>query len=274
MTPRYKRKLVTPQLAEKWLKNNEGNRPCRPMHVGNLAGALRRGEYIENGDPIMFAPDDTLLNGQHRLMAIVQSGVSVWMLIARNVPPETMQVIDTGKARSGADALKVHGVGGPVHQVAAVARMHMTFEATGDPRGQGVQFTNVQVVAFVDNNPYAVESAKFATQRANRTPLFPRGYIGWLHFAIGEGKQHEAIDFFHGIITGEDLGKTDPRRFVREWIIRNGTTDDTRTFRDRKMYLLCKSWILWREGKPATRISMTSKDLEPATRREAVYANI
>jgi len=63
---------------------------------------------------IAFGPDGTLLDGQHRLWAICMSGISVEMFVWRDVEPQSMMAIDSGKARSLADILNIAGENGDV----------------------------------------------------------------------------------------------------------------------------------------------------------------
>src|SRR5690606_33959034 len=88
---------------------NRRNRPIRRTWVQTLAGAMERGEWRENGDTLKFAHNGTLLDGQHRLAAIVLSGRPQWMLIARNVPDDAFSTIDRGSRRTAADALALLG---------------------------------------------------------------------------------------------------------------------------------------------------------------------
>jgi hypothetical protein len=100
---------VSPALAARWLERNESNRTVREGRVNALAEAMRRGEFVVTGDTIKFAPDGRLLDGQHRLWAVLESGVTVQMLVAYNIAPEAQVVMDTGAARKFADTLKWKG---------------------------------------------------------------------------------------------------------------------------------------------------------------------
>jgi hypothetical protein len=77
-------------------------------HVDYLAGCISRGEWLLTHQGIAFAPDGRLLDGQHRLMAIVKSGLPVQIQVSMGVQPDTFDVIDTGSVkRSASDVLHV-----------------------------------------------------------------------------------------------------------------------------------------------------------------------
>lgn len=100
---------ITPALAAEYLKANTANRPCSPNRVADLAGAMRRGEWMDNGDAVRFSKDGVLLDGQGRLKACVSSGVSFRTLVVRDLPREAFKTMDIGKKRNVADMLAIEG---------------------------------------------------------------------------------------------------------------------------------------------------------------------
>lgn len=72
--------LVTPEMAVKLLNGNEDNRKLRPSVVREYAIYMQSGQWRENGETIAITKKGTLLNGQHRLHAVIASGVSVKMV--------------------------------------------------------------------------------------------------------------------------------------------------------------------------------------------------
>lgn len=99
--------LITPEVAAEYLANNyESNRPVRKTYVSTLAQSMLDGEFVSmNGQTIVLGADDgKLYDGQHRLMAIVQSGVAQEMLVARvDGGIGTYMTLDAGTPRRVAD---------------------------------------------------------------------------------------------------------------------------------------------------------------------------
>lgn len=91
---------VTPKLAEEWLKRNVNNRKLDRSLVARLAADFSSGHYTQTHQGAAFDTDGNLVDGQHRLHAIVASGVTVRMLVTRGLKPEARAKIDTGNARS------------------------------------------------------------------------------------------------------------------------------------------------------------------------------
>ena len=99
---------VTPQQAEAWLKGNTLNRDLRAAAVKKYARAMAAGQWELTPDGISFSPSGRILQGQHRLHAIVKSGCTVMMRVTYNVPESAYAKLDTGvirnlQDRTGAD---------------------------------------------------------------------------------------------------------------------------------------------------------------------------
>lgn len=92
--PRTSAVDVTPALARQMLRTNVGNRPVDPAKVDGMAQMMTRGIYTRR-KPITFV-NDILTDGQHTLLAIIKSGVTVRLKVehktlspgARRAPKE------------------------------------------------------------------------------------------------------------------------------------------------------------------------------------------
>lgn len=124
-----RRTQVSPKLAAKWLDASAGvkQRTIRQARVDKLIHAIQSDQWRVTHQGIALASDGYVIDGQHRLTAIVRSGETVEMLVTYNADPETFDVIDTGAARSPADALKIEGFGN-VNILAAAVRAVLTYD--------------------------------------------------------------------------------------------------------------------------------------------------
>lgn len=98
---------VTPDLAKEYLTLNKENRPLSQTKVDEWAKEMKQGKWRQTHQGIAFDWDGNLLDGQHRLAAIVASGRTVKLMITANLDPETYRVIDDGMARDSKDLLVV-----------------------------------------------------------------------------------------------------------------------------------------------------------------------
>jgi len=104
---------LTPELAAKYLTSNHKNRTLRPELIDKYAKDMRDGLWIENGDTIRFDIKGRLLDGQHRLHAIIKSGVTIDAWICEGLPEKAFAFIDLGKKRTAGDALSFKEVVDP-----------------------------------------------------------------------------------------------------------------------------------------------------------------
>lgn len=108
---------IGPDTAEDLLKGNVGNRKLSPGAVARYAAAMRKGDWKTSPEPLIFAPNGRLLNGQTRLHAIKSTGVPQRFLCVFGVSEDVFSVLDRGRPRSFADAHQVP------KRVAEVARL-------------------------------------------------------------------------------------------------------------------------------------------------------
>lgn len=117
--------LITPEKAREYMKGNTYNRPLSKACVDALADQMRRGQWKMNGEPIIFSGSGKLLDGQHRLAAVIRSGTSVEMAVARGVDEDAFVTIDTGKGRTAGDVFAIAGIKCYNNISAGIARFGM-----------------------------------------------------------------------------------------------------------------------------------------------------
>ena len=120
---------ITPAMAERWLKNNFINRPIRWDTVKAYARDMVNGVWVLTHQGLAFNDEDHLIDGQHRLHAIIMAGVTVQMMVTFGLPSKingkevtTMDAVDRGATRSVGDQLSIqHGLknGGIIAAVCA-----------------------------------------------------------------------------------------------------------------------------------------------------------
>lgn len=98
---------ITPSMAARWLEGNTHNRPVNQGHVERLAREIKAGRWRLTHQGIAFSPGGVLLDGQHRLWAIVMADVQVTIRVFFNEPPENVEYLDGGLLRSAADRMSL-----------------------------------------------------------------------------------------------------------------------------------------------------------------------
>ena len=101
------RRFILPPEAESILSRMAGNRKRRKTYVDTLAADMREGRWVDTHEPIAMSVDGNLIDGQHRLAAVVLSGVGQWFWVAVYDTHQTAigLPIDRGVQRNNADLL-------------------------------------------------------------------------------------------------------------------------------------------------------------------------
>jgi hypothetical protein len=102
---------MTPEWAKEILStHNKSNRPVKNTAVAKLLKAIQNGEWRLTHQGIAFDWHGNLIDGQHRLIAISKSGITVPVLVTTNCDPSIFIACDIGTARTSSDVLSVNGV--------------------------------------------------------------------------------------------------------------------------------------------------------------------
>ena len=103
--------VITKELADALLALNTHNRTVVRARVERLKTALVRGLWVVDGSAIRIGMDGVLYDGQHRLLAISETGISAETVVVTGMDRSARRFIDTGISRSPKDAYEMaHGV--------------------------------------------------------------------------------------------------------------------------------------------------------------------
>lgn len=100
--------VVTPEMATKWLEGNTHNRGVSDKWVSELAADMKGGRWRQSHQGIAFDDDGQLIDGQHRLFAVIEAETPVLMQVTRGLPIETQMVVDAGRKRTVLDVMKIN----------------------------------------------------------------------------------------------------------------------------------------------------------------------
>jgi len=243
--------IITPKQAKDWLENNTHNRKLRTHQVAAMVRDIQAGNWNWNGDSIKFADDGTLLDGQHRLHAIVESGQPIESLVIRGLAKTTQATMDTGTKRSGADMLKLNG---EKHYttLAAGLRACILWDAGMRNMGGGNRVTtNSDLMDYLEAHPemrdYVDTYSKL--QRGLHIPAS----VGVTAIKLfTEIDPEDAKYFFERLASDEGHYRGDPIYEARRALKDNAdTTSNTRASRTStwKMAIVIKAWNKFRNGE-------------------------
>jgi hypothetical protein len=99
---------ISPDQAAEYLKFNKGNRRVVKSQVKFLAATIRNNEWVLTHQGIAFDENGKLVDGQHRLFAIIEAGATVPMVVTRGLDQyKAFLVTDIGRMRNTADLFNI-----------------------------------------------------------------------------------------------------------------------------------------------------------------------
>lgn len=254
-----KSERITPTRAEEMLNGNIHNRDLRDTHVAYLANEIVTGQWQQNGETIKFAPDGTLLDGQHRLWAVIESKTAVTSLVAYNVPPESFATIDVGLKRTAGDTLKVSGEKHPT--VLANAAIAMIKIGRGAMLG-GPAVPNHQVKEVLEANP-GLRDCVAPVKQAKLHRLLPTGLGVAFYYLFSQKDAALAASWAAAVGSGLGLERENPFYQLREILIKNASSK-AKLSRDYIVPITIKAWNLSRDGRSSKQLKWVKGEKFPA----------
>ena len=213
---------ITPDIARQWLERNPINRKLSQAHVRRIAQAIQNREWAMNGEAIKFNCDGTLLDGQHRLLAVIECGIPVQSLVITGISSDAQGTMDLGRTRSLVDFLRMDGVTNAVvcaSIVTMVNRVEATWRAQTEGRiGNTWDWSPVTVGSH--RSRYHSEAERFTqaslhAMQLNGVLKFPRSSLGALAYFAEQLHPDEWSYFVESVKTGENLSHGDPALALR-----------------------------------------------------------
>lgn len=264
--------MVTKAVAEAILSLNTGNRNVTEGWVDELARRMQAGEWMNTGEPIILSRDGVLNDGQHRLLAVIQSGQSVKMDIRFGVDREAFRVTNTGKSRTPANVLSVLGYKHTTRLAATaviliryrrmLARSAESGEAPtilGEMRG-GYNASHLQVVNFIKEAPALAEMVRKGPTNVERK--ISNAHIDAATFLSRLHDEEAASEFWPVFGSGVTSDVSHPARLLRERLLRDLMTK-LRMPPDDKLALALKAWLMFKQGRRVTELRFRGGNHSP-----------
>jgi hypothetical protein len=251
---------ITPDLALDWLSANTHNRVLREARAQSLADAIRRGEWVLNGDAIRFSEDGTLLDGQHRLWAIAEAEMTVRSVVVRGLPRETQDTMDHGARRSLSDVLTLRGESSTM--VLAASVNYWWRYKNGYVRTPSKRPTVAQAIATLDAHPMLRESGSVLSRARSRFRVQTGPWTtSWYEF---HSLDHDAAEtFFDRLLDGIGLEEGSPILAMRRWLERQNANQagGVRYTSTMLHALLIKAWNAYVRGDHVSQLSWRATGL-------------
>lgn len=267
--------LITPEIAGQWLAElNTHNRNMSPARVDGHVLDMKADNWYFIGDTIRFSalPDGTtvLIDGQHRLAAIVKSGTAQHYIVVRGLGLEAQEATDTNKVRTVANTLTLRGKHGgrlwaDENTVAAIGRRLLLWDGADFvpammlPRGAGGgsgggTMTKQQQLDYIDVHADEIEEATKVARKAKGGEFNVSITVIGAAWAILARVDRLGADTFivENLIQGLHVdAEKHPARALRRRLTRR---DQYAPSHGVGFWLILKAWNHWREGDQIDRL--------------------
>lgn len=213
---------ITPSHAQQMLRLNKQNRPVSKSTVKNYSDKMKRGEWLLTGEPLIFSNTGLLLNGQHRLTAVILSGISIEALVVYGADPAVFIALDQGKTRCTGDVFAIEGEK-DYNKLAAACRTAFTIQQAeaSDNKVRSVFSlvpSTAQLQDYLDRNR---EIRHWVSRSSKLTGMVESGLISGLLYLFSLSNKEAAEVFADRLIDGAGLPVKHPILVLREKLLVN-----------------------------------------------------
>lgn len=196
---------MTPALASHYLSNNPSNRPVSPKRVSQFAAMMANGQWALNGETVVISATGRLLDGQHRLAAVLEYGSAVPMLVVTGALDSTFSTIDIGAKRSAGDILAMSGYRNTNILGAAAGTIYRLFHSLMG----NTTVPAPSILAVAERYPSLSHWAG-RTDATNRILSGAALTAGCVYLETIARRPDLAEELYYGVKTGEDLTRGNP----------------------------------------------------------------
>lgn len=253
---------ITPQMAQQWLEfSNFDNRRIEERAVDKIARDIKAGKWVFDGNPIRFDKNDNVIDGQHRLRAIIRAGKSIEALIIRNIEDKAKNTIDTGRSRSTADILHFNGQINTA-ALSSVGRLVVGWEeyqgnmSEWSGKGGKKQLSTQELLEAIRMRPRIINATQMAVSLRNTQRLLGISVTGLCYYIFSKIDNITCDNFFQQLEKGTNIPAGSAILALRNVFIVGDSRlkivqgGGSRRWAAYKTALAIKAWNAYRKNKP------------------------
>lgn len=247
---------ITPEIAYEALTHREDTlqRNLRPSAVRDYATEMKAGRWTYNHQGICFDVNGGIVDGQHRMHAVVESGVSILQNCSFGAPAATLDegafgTVDIGRKRTAGDIFYMHGV--KSSKVAATVtrrvwqynlRSSADHPMEGSPR---LRTPNETYEYYKALDPDRVHNSVLHYYRLKNNRIPEMGAVSALHYVASTIDPDLAEDFFTSLGTGSNLAPRSIVKKLRDFLLVSGKSLRHEYVQE----LVTRAWNAMRTGR-------------------------
>lgn len=212
------RVIVTPACASRALAVNTGNRFVRLSNLDYLSNLIKIGEWRDDHNHgITFSDKGRLIDGQHRLMAVVKASRPVIMRVDTGTDDDLRQHFDTGAARTMFDRVDFSDNRSLNKKVTEVisAWLRMKVQCA---RKMPISVVQAAYAQWSDEATY-IGQFIMSNQKKETSKRVIRSSVLAAIMEVMRKDREFGIEFLNSVIFPD--GEIQPARALREWMLKN-----------------------------------------------------
>ena len=254
--PFFESVLVRPEMAKKMLDTLIKNRVINWKRVHLYAEEMKAGRWRLNGEPIKMNDKKQVLDGQHRLLAIMEAGVSVWLTIASDIETDAFATMDSGYTRKASQVYRMQNIKNATIVCGIVARKDETektgFYYSGGHSRDKLGTNEGLLMKFYEDVEGYGEAASIAQHCHQKLHMFPPTFLGSIFYYLRHTGKYEYIeceDFFKTLHTLGD-NKVQQAAVLRDLVLKKQVNNAAKLKPEYSWCLIAKAWNKYVKGEP------------------------
>lgn len=249
---------ITPAKAQEYLNMSGGNRNISKAVVNSYAITMKSGKWLLNGEAIVFDLDGVLLNGHHRLHAVIKAGVPIQSFVTRGVEHESYTTFDCGRHRTVGQLIGMQGI---KNYNAVASAVQLSYRLTnGYSLGETnsskhLGKTNSDLIAYFNTDiELFIEAGAFSTQIRCECPILDQSIVGGtFHYLVRVcGYQNETVKDFFSMVCSYSTCENQSLDTLRLRLLKNRGSKIERLSRTVLYAFVIKTWNAYVTGRTIT----------------------
>lgn len=199
---------VTPALARLLVKqiDPEQQRRLKKQKVRDLSKQIQQGHWHLNAETIKISDTGRVLDGQHRLQAVIHADRAVDVYVAFGLPDAYFGRIDRGIVRTAGDIFKIHGLKN-YNKLAAAALFIWQYESGGTVQESACEPEDLY--DFMAKRCAGLSDFLIGYEKLQFVGFRSLSKFAGINYLASENHPQEAESFFYMMATGNDIGSRD-----------------------------------------------------------------
>jgi hypothetical protein len=248
--------IVTPEIAGWLLELNTGNRRLDQRSVERFRKILKRGDWMNTGEPIIVSREGVLNDGQHRLTAIKAGGLDAVADVRFGIDRDAFQATGTGKRRTAGQVLGIEGYSNTSCQ-AAIARLLHHYDSNQMTMYRA-QVEIPAILRMIDSDDRIGQiAAKIQRSRLGVVRTGPFGFV--MVVAARTAPVDRIFEFVDIVSSGLGESESDPACRLHVKLCERVNKRD-RLHQIDLAALTVRAWNAWAEGRQLQHLRVADTD--------------